>query len=86
MVNLNRIVILTGPTAIGKSAISIKIAQIFPDIEIISADSMQIYKYMNIGTDKPDENILKNFKHHCINLVEPTEDYDVSQYIKQAEN
>ncbi|HOR42721.1 MAG TPA: tRNA (adenosine(37)-N6)-dimethylallyltransferase MiaA [Atribacterota bacterium] len=86
MVNLNRIVILTGPTAIGKSAISIKIAQIFPDIEIISADSMQIYKYMNIGTDKPDENILKKFKHHCINLVEPTADYDVSQYIKQAEN
>ena len=84
MLNINRIVIITGPTASGKSEISLKIADAISDIEIISADSMQIYKYMNIGTDKPENNILKKYKHHCINLIEPSEEYDVSRYIEQA--
>jgi tRNA dimethylallyltransferase len=85
MLNINKIIILTGPTASGKTAISIKIAQIIPDLEIISADSMQIYKDMDIGTDKPVEKILNKYKHHCISLIEPSESYDVKQYIKQAQ-
>jgi len=82
--NLNKIIILTGPTASGKTEISIKIAQLIPDIEIISADSMQIYKYLNIGTDKPPQDILKKYKHHGIDLIEPSESYDVKQYTDQA--
>ena len=85
MSNENKIAILTGPTAIGKTEISIKIVQIIPNIEIISADSMQIYKYMDIGTDKPKNNILKRYKHHCIDLIEPGEGFDVKQYSEQAE-
>ena len=84
MSNLNKIVILTGPTAIGKTEISIKVARIISDIEIISVDSMQIYKKMNIGTDKPDKNILSRYKHHCIDLIEPWETFIVVQYVKQA--
>lgn len=82
---MNKIIILTGPTASGKTDISIKIVQLTPDIEIISADSMQIYKYLNIGTDKPSQDILKKYKHHCIDLIEPSENYDVKQYTDQVD-
>ena len=84
MSNENKIAILTGPTAIGKTEISIKIVQEIPDIEIISADSMQIYRYMDIGTDKPEVTILKRYKHHCIDLIEPWESFNVKQYSEQA--
>ncbi len=84
MLNQNKIAILTGPTAIGKTEISIRIVQLLPDIEIISADSMQIYKYMDIGTDKPKKKILNSYKHHCIDIIEPWENFDVKKYIEQA--
>jgi tRNA dimethylallyltransferase len=85
MSKLDNIIILTGPTGVGKTNISIKIAQYIPEIEIISADSMQVYKYLNIGTDKPKYAILNKHIHHCIDLVEPSVNYDVMQYAKQAE-
>lgn len=76
------LLILLGPTGVGKTDISIKLAQKIPDIEIISADSMQIYKYMDIGTAKPKKNILKAIKHHMIDIVEPSDNFDVTQYSK----
>jgi len=85
MSKIDNIIILTGPTGSGKTSISIKIAQYMPEIEIISADSMQIYKYLNIGTDKPKYGILNKYVHHCIDLVEPSDNYDVMQYTKQAQ-
>lgn len=78
------LLILLGPTGVGKTDISIKLAQKIPDIEIISADSMQIYKYMDIGTAKPKKNILKIIKHHMIDIVDPAENFDVMQYNKLA--
>jgi len=80
----NNLFILLGPTGVGKTDISIKLAQKIPDIEIISADSMQIYKYMDIGTAKPDKGILNTIKHHMIDIVDPAEDFDVIQYSKLA--
>ena len=80
----NNLLILLGPTGVGKTDISLKLAQKAPDIEIVSADSMQIYKYMDIGTAKPDKNILKAMKHHMINIVEPSENFNVTQYSKLA--
>jgi len=80
----NNLLILLGPTGVGKTDISIKLAQKIPDIEIISADSMQIYKYMDIGTAKPNKSILKAIKHHMIDIVEPSENFDVIQYSKLA--
>lgn len=80
----NNLLILLGPTGVGKTDISTKLAQKMPDIEIISADSMQIYKYMDIGTAKPNKRILKTIKHHMIDIVEPSENFDVIQYSKLA--
>jgi len=80
----NNLLILLGPTGVGKTDISTKLAQKMPDIEIISADSMQIYKYMDIGTAKPNKRILKAIKHHMIDIVEPSENFDVIQYSKLA--
>jgi len=82
----NNLFILLGPTGVGKTDISIKLAQKIPDIEIISADSMQIYKYMDIGTAKPDKGILNTIKHHMIDIVDPAEDFDVIQYSKLTNN
>lgn len=78
----NNLLILLGPTGVGKTDISIKLAQKIPNMEIISADSMQIYKYMDIGTAKPDKIILKSIKHHMIDIIEPSENFDVIQYSK----
>lgn len=80
----NNLLILLGPTGVGKTDISIKLAQKTPDIEIISADSMQIYKYMDIGTAKPDKNILEAIKHHMIDIVDPSDNFNVTQYSKLA--
>ncbi len=82
----NNLLILLGPTGVGKTDISTKLAQKISDIEIISADSMQIYKYMDIGTAKPNKNILKAIKHHMIDIIEPSENFDVIQYSKLATN
>ena len=78
------LLILLGPTGVGKTEISTKLAQKISDIEIVSADSMQIYKYMDIGTAKPDNTILKIIKHHMIDIIDPAENFDVIQYNKLA--
>jgi tRNA dimethylallyltransferase len=80
----NNLLILLGPTGVGKTDISIKLAHKIPDIEIISADSMQIYKYMDIGTAKPNKSILKAIKHHMIDIVDPSDNFDVTKYSKLA--
>ena len=82
----NSLLVLLGPTGVGKTEISIKLAQKIPDVEIISADSMQIYKYMDIGTAKPGKNILKIIKHHMIDIVNPPDNFDVVKYSKLATN
>ncbi|NLY45249.1 MAG: tRNA (adenosine(37)-N6)-dimethylallyltransferase MiaA [Tissierella sp.] len=75
--------ILIGPTAIGKTALSIDLARKFGG-EIISADSMQIYKYMNIGTAKVTKNEMEGVSHHLIDIVNPDEEYTVSNYQRDA--
>lgn len=81
MCNLNSIILLSGPTGIGKTEISIRIARFMTDIEIISADSMQVYKYLDIGTAKPNREVLASYRHHCIDIVDPAQDFDVKQYV-----
>jgi len=81
----NNLLILLGPTGVGKTDISIKLAQKTPDMEIVSADSMQIYKYMDIGTAKPNKLILSTIKHYMIDIVEPSDNFDVIQYSELAE-
>lgn len=77
------LIVITGPTASGKTGLAIALAQRF-NAEIVSADSMQIYKYMNIGTAKPTSEEMGGIVHHMIDIVEPGEDYSVSQYCDTA--
>jgi len=78
---MNKIIILLGPTCAGKTEVSISLAKIL-GTEIISADSMQIYRFMDIGTAKPDRNQLSDIKHHMIDIVNPWETFSAGKYIK----
>lgn len=78
------IIVVCGPTASGKTALAVELAKRF-DAEIVSADSMQIYKEMNIGTAKPSEEEKCGIPHHMIDIVSVTEEYNVSRYVDDAE-
>ena len=80
-----KVIVICGPTASGKTALSIKLAKQING-EIISSDSMQIYKYMDIGTAKPDKEEMQGIKHHLIDFVEPNQRYSVAEFKKDAEN
>ena len=65
-----KLVVITGPTAVGKTKLSIELAKRIGG-EIISADSMQVYKYMNIGTDKISRDKMEGVPHHLIDFLDP---------------
>ena len=67
----------------GKTALSIELAKKLNG-EIISADSMQIYKYMDIGSAKPTKEEMQGIKHHMLDIIEPNERYSVARYKKEA--
>ncbi len=77
------LVAIVGPTASGKTGLSIEIAKHFNG-EIISMDSMQIYKYLNIGTAKPDAIEMQGIKHHLLDFVEPNIPFSVNDYVNEA--
>ena len=79
-----KIAAITGPTASGKTALAIEMARLF-DGEIISCDSMQIYKGMDIGTAKPTAEELAAVPHHLIDILPPDAPYSCSDYVKDAE-
>lgn len=81
--NKINIVVIVGPTACGKTNLSIQLAKIF-GAEIISADSMQIYKEMNIGTAKPTIEEMQGVPHHLIDFVDIDKDFSVADYVKLA--
>ncbi len=80
---MKKIVCIKGPTASGKTALAVEIARRLNG-EIVGADSMQIYKYMNIGTAKPMSDELCEIKHHMIDFVDPAEDYSAARYVEDA--
>jgi len=79
----NRIIIIAGPTAVGKTKYAIEVARNL-DGEIVSADSMQLYKYMNIGSAKPDKKELLQARHHLVDEIDPREPFSVARYQKLA--
>lgn len=83
--NKPTVIVIAGPTASGKSNLAIELAKTING-EVISADSMQIYKDMNIGTAKVTDKEMENIKHYMIDIVSPDERYSVSQYKKEAES
>lgn len=77
------IIVLVGPTAIGKTALSLNMAERY-NCEIVSLDSMQVYRYMNIGTAKATPQERQEVNHHLIDIVDPDEPYDAKQYALDA--
>ncbi len=79
----NRLLILTGPTAVGKTKLSLMLAQKLSG-EIISADSMQVYRRMDIGTDKIKKEDMRGIRHHLIDILEPREEFNVYRFKEAA--
>ncbi|HEY8500877.1 MAG TPA: tRNA (adenosine(37)-N6)-dimethylallyltransferase MiaA [Clostridia bacterium] len=81
---MHPVIVIAGPTASGKTAQAVYTAKKLNG-EVVSADSMQIYKYMNIGTAKPTENEMDGVRHHMIDVVTPDEPFNVAMYKEMAE-
>ena len=80
----SKVIVIAGPTASGKTALSIELAKKING-EIISCDSMQIYKEMDIGTAKVTKEEMQGIKHYLVDFVLPTERYTVSNFKKDSE-
>jgi tRNA dimethylallyltransferase len=79
----NKILVVTGPTATGKTELGVRLAHELNG-EVVSADSMQVYKYMDIGTAKPTDEEMDGIPHHMIDVASPFEKYSVAAYVDDA--
>lgn len=77
------VIVVCGPTASGKTALAVSLAEIF-GCEVISCDSMQIYKHMRIATAKPTEEEMRGIRHHLIDFLEPNQEFSVADYVRLA--
>ena len=77
-----QLITIVGPTAVGKTELAIKLANHF-NTEIVSADSRQFYKELNIGTAKPTKKELESNKHHLIDNISISQEYNISQFEKE---
>ena len=80
---MKKLLVIVGPTASGKTSLSIELAKTYNG-EIVSADSMQIYRGMNIATAKPDEKEMQGIKHHLIDFLDISETYSVGKFVNDA--
>lgn len=80
---MKRLIAIVGPTGIGKSRLALHLSKIFPG-EIVSADSRQVYRYMDIGTAKPSPQELAAVPHHLIDIVNPDDDFSLATYQEMA--
>jgi len=81
--NKPKIIVICGATAVGKTSAAIDLARIFNG-EIISADSRQIYRYMNIGTAKPAPEQLAEIPHYIVDFIDPDQHFDAGQFAGMA--
>ena len=79
-----KVLVITGPTATGKTALGVALAKDFGG-EVVSADSMQLYKGMDIGTAKVTKEEMQGVPHHMVDILEPSESYSVARYVKDAD-
>ena len=78
-----KLICVAGPTASGKTSFAVELAKRING-EIISADSMQVYKYMDIGTAKPQKEEMQGIKHYLIDEISPFESFSVNEFVKRA--
>lgn len=81
---MDKIICILGPTASGKTALSVRLAELC-DGEVISCDSMQVYRGMDIGTAKPTTEEMAGIPHHMLSVVDPNEAFSVGKYVEMAE-
>jgi tRNA dimethylallyltransferase len=79
------VIVVFGPTAVGKTVFIENLYSRISNIEIINADSMQVYRYMNVGTAKPSDQLRKRIPHHLIDVVEPTFQFNAGEFVHRAE-
>ena len=79
----NKVIAVAGPTAVGKTKFAIEVARRF-DGEVVSCDSMQLYKFMNIGSAKPDAEEMAQVKHHLVDIIDPRVPFSVAEYQQLA--
>ena len=79
----NKLICIAGPTASGKTALAVALAKEL-DAEVVSCDSMQVYRYMDIGTAKPTIYEMQGVPHHMLDVADPSEDFSVSRYCRMA--
>ena len=81
---MKNIICVAGPTASGKTSLAVELAK-FTNGEVVSCDSMQIYRRMDIGTAKPTEEERAGIPHHLMDFLDPTEEYALKQYLEDAD-
>lgn len=81
---MDKIICIAGPTASGKTSLAVELAKLYNG-EVVSCDSMQIYKRMDIGTAKPTKDEMQGIPHHMLDIAEPEEDFSVSRYCEMAD-
>lgn len=82
-INKNTVIVIVGPTGVGKTKTSVNLAKKL-NAKIVSADSMQIYKKMDIGTAKVTKDEMQNIEHYMIDIINPYEEYNVADYVSDA--
>ena len=80
---MNKLICIAGPTASGKTALAVELAKSFNG-EVVSCDSMQVYRRMDIGTAKPTADEMQGIPHHMIDICDPDKDFSVSKYCEMA--
>ena len=81
---MHDIIAVVGPTASGKTGLAIGLAKAL-DGEVLSCDSMQLYRHMDIGTATPTAEEMDGIPHHMMNVIDPAEDFSVSRYVEMAD-
>ena len=78
-----RTIALLGPTASGKSAVALALAERNPSLELVSIDAMQVYRSLDIGTAKPSADEQARVRHHLIDIVDPSEEFTVARFQRE---
>ena len=78
-----RLLVISGPTASGKTRLAVELALRWGG-EVVSADSMQVYQHMDIGTAKPTREEMRGVPHHMLDVARPEEDFSVARYVELA--
>lgn len=84
MIGKQPLLVVAGPTAVGKTQVAVELCQKF-QAEVISADSVQVYRGLDVGSAKPDPEEIKLAPHHLIDVAEPTEDFDAARFVNLAD-